>query len=131
MDEQKVAHLFHDVGTNGEPGFIRRYGLAELDVQAGCESTRLHLARNDPAAGLVNQRAEHATMHGVYPPLIVCPLHGLIIFFIIYYLNETTTLERRNIGAGRGNHGAFMSKMQYLLKHCDVSAIAYSILLQI
>lgn len=97
MDEQKVAHLLHDVGTNGEPSFIRRYGLAELDVQAGCESTRLHLARNDPAAGLVNQRAEHATMHGVYPPLIVSS--GLpIAHDIISVLIELHVKSERIIG---------------------------------
>ena len=71
MDEQQIAYLLHDVGADGKHRLIGGNGFAELDTQIGGESAGLHLASDYPTAGLVYQRAEHTTMHGIYPALIV------------------------------------------------------------
>jgi len=71
IDIYQIADLLCDLGPNGQLWLCSRNSFLELNIQLNGIATGLQLAGNHPSTYFINQCAQYAAMHGVYPSLII------------------------------------------------------------
>jgi len=67
----QIPYLFRDFGPDGQFWLCRRDSLAELHIQLNGVAAGLKFAGDNPATHFINQRTQNASVHGIYPALIV------------------------------------------------------------